>query len=103
MSSGEAAAGRAAAWRFLRAVVRSQAGGVIGAAVSGLVWQMGAVAAPLVVARAIDHGILTRDRHTLFVWLLALLGAGILEGLAGASRHVFAIRNRSRGAPRGRD
>jgi ATP-binding cassette subfamily B protein len=103
MSPGDAAARRAAAWRFLRAVVRSQAGGVIGAALSGLVWQMGAVAAPLIVARAIDHGILTRDRHTLFAWLLALLGAGVLEVLAGASRHVFAIRNRSRGDARVRD
>jgi ATP-binding cassette, subfamily B, bacterial len=103
MASGEAAARRVAARRFLRAVVRSQAGGVIGAAVSGLAWQFGAVAAPLIVARAIDHGILARDRRTLLLWLLALLGAGVLEVLAGASRHVFAIRNRSRGDARIRD
>jgi ATP-binding cassette subfamily B protein len=103
MSPGDAAARRAAARRFLRAVVRSQAGGVVGAALSGLAWQLGAVAAPLVVARAIDHGILNGDRGTLYLWLLALLAAGLLEVLAGASRHVFAIRNRSRGDARIRD
>src|SRR5580765_8546181 len=103
MSPGEAAVRRAAAWRFLRAVVRSQAGGVAGAALSGLAWQLGAVAAPLIVARAIDHGILNDDHDTLLLWLLVLLAAGLLELLAGASRHVFAIRNRARGDARVRD
>ena len=103
MSPGEAAARRAAAWRFLRAVVRSQAGGVAGAALSGLAWQIGAVAAPLIVARAIDDGVLTGDHETLLLWLLVLLAAGLLEVLAGASRHVFAIRNRARGDARVRD
>jgi ATP-binding cassette, subfamily B, bacterial len=83
--------------------VRSQAGGVAGAALSGLAWQLGAVAAPLIVARAIDHGILTGDHETLLLWLLVLLAAGLLEVLAGASRHVFAIRNRARGDARVRD
>jgi ATP-binding cassette, subfamily B, bacterial len=103
MASGDAAARRAAARRFLRAVLRSQAGGVVGASLSGLAWQVGAVAAPLIVGRAIDHGILTRDRRMLFLWLLALLGAGVLEVLAGASRHIFAIRNRAHGDARVRD
>jgi ATP-binding cassette subfamily B protein len=103
MSPGEAAARRAAAWRFLRAVVRSQAGGVAGAALSGLAWQIGAVAAPLIVARAIDQGVLTGDHGTLLVWVLVLLAAGLLEVLAGAARHVFAIRNRARGDARVRD
>jgi ATP-binding cassette subfamily B protein len=94
---------RRAAWRFLRAVIRSQADGVAGAAISGLLWQAGAVAAPLIVARALDHGILTRDRHTLLVWTLGLLGVGMLEVVAGASRHIFAIRNRARSDARVRD
>src|SRR3954463_3476978 len=102
MSPGEAAARRAAAWRFLRAVVGSQAGGVAAAALSGLAWQIGAVAAPLVVARPIDPGILKDDPKTLLLWLLVLLAAGLLEVLAGASRHVFAIRNRAPGGAPGR-
>jgi ATP-binding cassette subfamily B protein len=100
---GEHDARRRAAWKFVLAVVRSQSGGVVGAAVSGLLWQAGAVSAPLMVKYAIDHGVLKRDRHTLLVWLAALLGVGLLEMAAGAVRHLYAIRNRSRSDARVRD
>jgi ATP-binding cassette subfamily B protein len=100
---GEVRARRGAAWRFVRAVVRAQAGGVTGAVVSGLLWQTGAVAAPLIVKYAIDHGIVTRDHHALLVWLLALLGVGLLEVAAGGMRHIYAIRNRSAADARVRD
>jgi ABC-type bacteriocin/lantibiotic exporter with double-glycine peptidase domain len=94
---------RRAAWRFVRAVIRSQSAGVVGAAISGLLWQAGAVAAPLMVKNAIDHGVLTRDRHTLLVWLGALLAVGLLEMTAGAARHLYAVRNRARSDARVRD
>src|SRR6266498_4145714 len=94
---------RRAAWRYVRAVVRSQLDGVIGAVVSGLLWQAGAISAPLMVKYAIDHGVLTRDRHAPFVWLAALLGVGLLEMTAGALRHLYAVRNRSRSDARVRD
>jgi ATP-binding cassette subfamily B protein len=94
---------RRAAWRFVRAVIRSQASGVIGAALSGLLWQAGAVSAPLMVKYAIDHGVLTKDRHTLLIWLGALLGVGLLEMTAGAVRHLYAIQNRARSDARVRD
>jgi hypothetical protein len=48
MGAGEVR--RGPAWRFVRAVVRAQAYGVVGAAVAGLLWQTGAVAAPLLMA-----------------------------------------------------
>ena len=85
---GEHDARRRAAWQYVRAVVRSQWGGVVGAAVSGLLWQAGAVSAPLIVKYALDHGVLTHDRHTLLLWLGALLGVGLLEVTAGAVRHL---------------
>jgi ATP-binding cassette subfamily B protein len=94
---------RRAAWRFVRAVIRSQASGVVGAALSGLLWQAGAVSAPLMVKYAIDHGVLTKDRHALLIWLGALLGVGLLEMTAGAVRHLYAIRNRARSDARVRD
>jgi ATP-binding cassette, subfamily B, bacterial len=100
---GDHDARRRAAWRFVLAVIRSQRSGVIGAALSGLLWQVGAVSAPLLVKYAIDHGVLTRDRHTLYVWLGAILGVGLLEMTAGAVRHLYAIRNRSRADARVRD
>ena len=94
---------RRAAWRFVRAVIRSQASGVVGAALSGLLWQAGAVSAPLMVKYAIDHGVLKKDRHTLLIWLGALLGVGLLEMTAGAVRHFYAIQNRARSDARVRD
>jgi ATP-binding cassette subfamily B protein len=100
---GEVEARRRAAWRFVRAVIRSQAGGVVGAVLSGLLWQTGAISAPLIVSYTIDHGIVPRDRHTLVVWLLALLGVGLLEVVAGGMRHIYAIRNRSATDARVRD
>jgi ATP-binding cassette subfamily B protein len=87
----------------VRAVIRSQKDGVVGAVVSGLLWQVGAVAAPLIVKYAIDHGILTRDHHALRIWLAALLGVGLLEVAGGAVRHIFAVRNRARSDARVRD
>jgi ATP-binding cassette subfamily B protein len=100
---GEPMARRGSAWRFLRAVIRSQSGGVTGAVTSGLLWQAGAVAAPLVVKYAIDHGIATHDHHALLIWLLVLLGVGMLEVVAGAFRHLYAIRNRANSDARVRD
>jgi ATP-binding cassette subfamily B protein len=100
---GDAEARRGAAWRFVRAVVGSQARGVTGAAVSGLLWQAGAVSAPLVVKYAIDHGIVGHDHHTLVIWLLVLLAVGLLEVCAGAFRHLYAIRNRAHSDARVRD
>src|SRR5919205_42982 len=94
---------RGSAWRFVRAVIRSQSRGVAGAVLSGLFWQAGAVSAPLVVKYAIDHGIVTHDHHTLVLWLLLLLGVGMLEVVAGAFRHLYAIRNRANSDARVRD
>ena len=94
---------RASAWRFVRAIVRSQAHGVTGAAASGLLWQVGAVGAPLVVKYAIDRGIVTHDHHNLLIWLIALLAVGLLEVCAGGVRHIYAIRNRSASDARVRD
>src|SRR6266849_2145028 len=100
---GEHDVRRRAAWRFVRAVIRSQASGVVGAALSGLLWQVGAVSAPRMVKQAIDAGVLKRDHHTLLLWLAALLGVGLLEMTAGSVRHLYAIRNRARSDARVRD
>jgi ATP-binding cassette subfamily B protein len=100
---GEREVRRVAAWRYVRAIVREQSGGVTGAVVAGLLWQAGAVGAPLVVKYAIDNGIVAGDHHTLLLWLLALLTVGLLEVGAGGFRHIYAIRNRSQSDARIRD
>src|SRR6478736_3805151 len=100
---GEVEERRVAAWRYVRTIVRSQAYGVTGAVFSGLLWQTGAVAAPLVVKYAIDHGIVTHDHQALWIWLAGLLGVGLLEVVAGGFRHLYAIRNRANSDARVRD
>ncbi len=84
-------AGRRFVWRV---VVRERRG-VLGAIAGGLVWQAAAVATPLVVARAIDQGILPHDRRALLLWCAALVGLGFFEAAAGGVRHFYAIRNRA--------
>jgi len=100
---GEEEARRASAWRFVRAIVHSQSYGVSGAVLSGLLWQTGAVAAPLVVKYAIDHGIVPHDHEALRLWLIVLGAVGLLEVCAGAFRHLYAIRNRAQSDARVRD
>ena len=91
---GDEQARRGAAWRFVHAVVGSQAYGVGGAVASGLLWQAGAVAAPLVVKYAIDHGIVGENHQTLVIWLVVLLAVGMLEVVAGAFRHASGSEER---------
>src|SRR3954463_11821493 len=94
---------RRAAWRFVRAIVRSEFAGVVGAVVSGLLWQAGAIAAPLIVKYAIDHGVVPRAHQALLLWLGALLAVGLLEVVAGGLRPFSGIRNRSATDARVRD
>src|SRR6266496_4384007 len=87
---------RRAAWRFLgRAMVRERLGIAL-AVVSGLSWQAAAIAAPLLVKVSLDRGIVHGDRGALRLLALTIVGLGLVEALAGGSRHIFAIRNRSR-------
>jgi ATP-binding cassette subfamily B protein len=103
MPAAERGARRRAAWRYLGWAIRRQTFGVVSAVCSGLAWQTAAVAAPLLVARAIDRGIQADDRRALYAWSLAIAGISLVEAVAGASRHYFAIRNRSRGEAAVRD
>lgn len=97
MPAGVQVARRRAAWRYLGWAIRRQSFGVVSAVCSGLAWQAAAVAAPLLIARAIDRGIQADNRRALYTWSLAIAGISLIEAVAGALRHYFAIRNRSRG------
>jgi ATP-binding cassette subfamily B protein len=87
---------RRAAWRYLWTAIRGQGWAVAAAVASGLSWQAAAVVAPLLVRHAIDEGITGGDRGDLYFWTLALLCLGIVEVVAWAFRHFFAIRNGTR-------
>ncbi len=90
-------------WRYLGTKVREQRFGVVGAVISGLSWQASAILAPLLVAHAIDAGIEEHDRTQLMLSAAGIVVLGIVESIAGAMRHYFAIRNRGRGQAAVRD
>jgi ABC-type bacteriocin/lantibiotic exporter with double-glycine peptidase domain len=83
---------RRAAWSFIGSAFRRHARSVAGSVSSGLVWQVAAVASPLMVAQAIDDGIVGGDRTALYLWAGALFGLGAIEATMWGFRHWFAIR-----------
>ena len=86
---------RRAAWHYLWELIVRERNGVLLAIGGGLLWQAAAITAPLIVSRAIDDGVLPRDRTALIGWCLALLVVGGVEAAAGGMRHFFAMRNRA--------
>lgn len=84
---------RRSAWSFIGEAFRRQRTAVAGSTASGIVWQAAAVAAPILIARAIDQGILGQDRTALALWCGLLLALGAVEAASWGSRHFFAIRS----------
>jgi ATP-binding cassette subfamily B protein len=84
-------------WRYLGTLARRLRRTIVCAVIAGLTWQLAAITAPLLVAYAIDTGIVEGD-HSALWWACAGLAAlGAVEAAGGAARHYFAIRNRSQG------
>src|SRR5204863_199383 len=101
---GESEARRRAAWRFVRAVVRSEVGGVIGAVVSGLPWPTGAILAPLVSLAAwmYSRRYDARTRRLQEAWADAatlveetISGIRVVKGLGAGSALSGRFRARS--------
>ena len=84
---------RRAAWRLIGDAFRRHAASVAASTGGGVVWQAAAVASPLLVAQAIDHGVLGGDRVALFLWCGILLALGLVEAGTWGIRHFFAVRS----------
>ena len=83
-------------WRYLGAMARELRVTIAGAVVAGLAWQGAAIATPLLIKHAIDHGI-GAGRDSVLWWSCAGIAAlGLVEAAGGAARHYFALRNRAR-------
>ncbi len=76
---------------------------IVGAVASGLAWQGAAIAAPLLIRRAVDDGVVDGSRTALLWSCAGLVLLGAIEAVSGALRHVFAIRNRARADAEVRD
>lgn len=90
-------------WRYLGLIARRLRWSIAGAVVSGLAWQGAAIAAPLLIKRAIDVGIDGGNQTALWWSCAGLVLLGAVEAVSGALRHVFAIRNRARADAEVRD
>jgi ATP-binding cassette subfamily B protein len=82
-------------WRYLGAVTKRLRWTITGAIVSGLAWQGASIAAPLVIRRAVDSGIVEGHRSALWWACGGIVALGAVEAAAGGTRHYFAIRNRA--------
>jgi ATP-binding cassette, subfamily B, bacterial len=93
---------RRAAWGFLGSLLKRERRGIGYAILSGLSWQGAAILTPVIAAQAID-AMLAGDRNDVYWWAAAAVAVGLVESVAGAGRHVFAMRNRARGLAHVRD
>ncbi len=93
---------RRAAWRFIWSLLVRERRGIGLAILSGLSWQGAAILTPVFAAQAID-AIDEGDRSAVYLWAATVVVFGLVESVAGAGRHIFAMRNRARGLAHVRD
>jgi ABC-type multidrug transport system fused ATPase/permease subunit len=74
-------------------LARSQLGLLLACMAFGVVTMLAPSLVPLVIGRAVDAGIIARDRTALLVWALILLGLAVVHGLAGMMRDRLAVTN----------
>jgi ABC-type multidrug transport system fused ATPase/permease subunit len=66
----------------------------------GVVWMVSQALMPAVIGKAVDAGLVDRDRGALLTWGIVLLGLGLVQAAAGIIRHRFAVFNWLAGAYR---
>ncbi len=79
--------------RFLWWMARGQGDTLLGGMLVGIVWMCALAAMPLVIGRAIDEGVATKDIRTLGLYAAVLFGVGLVQAVAGIMRHRFAVTN----------
>jgi ABC-type multidrug transport system fused ATPase/permease subunit len=81
------------ATRYLGWLVRRSWPSVTAAILLAILWMVCQAVVPAIVGRAIDAGVTSRDSSALLTWGLVLFGVGVLQAVAGISRHRFALTN----------
>jgi ABC-type multidrug transport system fused ATPase/permease subunit len=78
---------------YLWWIVRQQKATVAFGIAMGVIWMVAWALMPAAIGRAIDAGVVARDRSALLFWGGVLLGLGILQATAGILRHRCAVVN----------
>ena len=90
-------------WSYLGGLSRRLRWTILGAILAGLAWQGAALAAPLLIRRAVDAGIVHGNRSALWWACAGVAALGAVEAVSGALRHYYAIRNRAKADAEVRD
>ncbi len=76
----------------MRSALNEQRGWLGAGIAAGGLWTGARLTGPLLVAQAIDQGILRNDGHAILVYALAILGVGIVQAIGTALRRYTAFR-----------
>lgn len=82
---------RRGGWRVLREAVAGERAVLVRGTVVGITWQAAGALAPLVLARAIDDGLVGEDRGALATWAAVLVLLGVLQAGTSLLRHRYAV------------
>jgi ATP-binding cassette subfamily B protein len=83
---------RRAGWRLMWSTIRHYRGWVVIGILAGLGWTAARVAIPSLTGLAIDRGILPADGRATLNWTLAILAAGVVQGICTGARRYSAFR-----------
>jgi len=79
--------------RLLRWLARRQWRTIVGGILMGTPWMVAIAMQPAAIGKAIDAGIVPRDRGGLLLWSAVIAGLGVVIGVLATARHFFAVRN----------
>ncbi len=79
-------------WRLLRGTLRAQWFWVLMGVVAALVWTLAKLAVPLLVAGAVDDGIVPNDSGEIVKYSILILVAGLVQGAGMGLRRYTAFR-----------
>lgn len=79
--------------RFLWWLARGQLGLLAACMAFGVLTMLAQSLVPFVIGRAIDTGIIARDRPALLSWALTLMGLAVVQALAGMMRDRVTVGN----------
>jgi ABC-type multidrug transport system fused ATPase/permease subunit len=79
--------------RYLWWLGKGQMPTLVAGAVSGILWAASQAVVPAMLGAAINSGVVDKNTKALAGWCLALLGAGVVQAVAGVFRHRAAVSN----------
>ncbi len=79
--------------RFLWWVAKGQWQTLLGGMFFGVIWASSQAVMPLVLGRAIDHGVAARDGRALLEYAGLMFLVGLVQAVSGIVRHRFAVFN----------